>query len=67
MMDEMDSDRDGFVDLSEFAAFHYGPPPHGTDGDKDRGQGPGGGAAGGVPDSPSVPMEEDEGQETYSK
>uniref|UniRef100_A0A0D9WE16 EF-hand domain-containing protein n=1 Tax=Leersia perrieri TaxID=77586 RepID=A0A0D9WE16_9ORYZ len=24
MMDEMDSDRDGFVDLTEFAAFHNG-------------------------------------------
>ncbi|KAF0919473.1 hypothetical protein E2562_029598 [Oryza meyeriana var. granulata] len=35
-MDEMDSDRDGFVDFSEFAAFHYGPPPHGADGDKDQ-------------------------------
>ncbi|KAF0890498.1 hypothetical protein E2562_002855 [Oryza meyeriana var. granulata] len=36
MMDEMGSDRDGFVDLSEFAAFHYGPLPHGADGDKDQ-------------------------------
>ncbi|KAF0916695.1 hypothetical protein E2562_011546 [Oryza meyeriana var. granulata] len=36
MMDEMDSDRDGFVDLSEFAVFHCGPPPHGADGDKDQ-------------------------------
>ncbi|KAF0914668.1 hypothetical protein E2562_031129 [Oryza meyeriana var. granulata] len=35
-MDEMDSDRDGFMDLSEFAAFHYGPPLHGIDGDKDQ-------------------------------
>ncbi|XP_052154657.1 probable calcium-binding protein CML18 [Oryza glaberrima] len=33
MMDEMDSDRDGFVDLSEFAAFHCGPTPaHGGKG-----------------------------------
>lgn len=25
MMDEMDADRDGFVDLAEFVAFHCGP------------------------------------------
>ncbi|KAF0921743.1 hypothetical protein E2562_017011 [Oryza meyeriana var. granulata] len=31
-----DYDCDGFVDLSEFAAFHCGPPPHGTDRDKDQ-------------------------------
>ncbi|KAF0903922.1 hypothetical protein E2562_030064 [Oryza meyeriana var. granulata] len=31
----MNSDHDGFVDLSEFTAFHYGPPPHGADRDKD--------------------------------
>ncbi|KAF0887528.1 hypothetical protein E2562_002257 [Oryza meyeriana var. granulata] len=36
MMDKMNSDRDGFMDLSEFAAFHCGPPPHGADGDKDQ-------------------------------
>ncbi|KAF0926685.1 hypothetical protein E2562_027122 [Oryza meyeriana var. granulata] len=36
MIDEMDSDHDGFVDLSEFAAFHCGPPPHGANGDKDQ-------------------------------
>ncbi|KAF0898021.1 hypothetical protein E2562_001702 [Oryza meyeriana var. granulata] len=36
MIDEMDSDRDGFMDLSEFAAFHCGPPPHSADGDKDQ-------------------------------
>ncbi|KAF0916153.1 hypothetical protein E2562_000750 [Oryza meyeriana var. granulata] len=36
MMDEMDSDRDGFVDLFELPAFHCGSPPHGADEDKDQ-------------------------------
>ena len=35
MMEEMDADRDGFVDLSEFAAFHCGPHQQGEGGDAD--------------------------------
>jgi calcium-binding protein CML len=34
MMDEMDADRDGFVDLAEFVAFHCGPGRGGGDQDQ---------------------------------
>ncbi|CAN6326269.1 unnamed protein product [Urochloa humidicola] len=33
MMDEMDADRDGFVDLAEFVAFHCGGGGQGEEGD----------------------------------
>jgi len=33
MMDEMDTDRDGFVDLAEFVAFHCAARPEGEDED----------------------------------
>ena len=33
MMDEMDADRDGFVDLAEFVAFHCAARPEGEDED----------------------------------
>lgn len=35
MMDEMDADRDGFVDLSEFVAFHCGSRDEGNGGRED--------------------------------